>query len=254
MHPYLYIGTVSLPAYGVFCALGIVVSCLMTLFRARRFGIRADRALLVYTAALACGLLGASFTYMLITYSPQELFSMLRRGTFFREYQPGYVFYGGFLFGTAAALLAARLVKTPAHALSRVLLPSLPFAHALGRIGCFCAGCCYGRRAHWLPGVVYPENSEWIGAPAGIPLVPIQLIEAALLLLIGMLLLRRARKPRARLLRDYICLYAPVRFFMEFLRGDAIRGTFLFLSTSQWISLALLALALLPALRKRARD
>ena len=42
MHPYLHIGSISLPAYGVFCALGIVVSCVMTLFRARRFGIRAD--------------------------------------------------------------------------------------------------------------------------------------------------------------------------------------------------------------------
>lgn len=77
---------------------------------------------------------------------------------------------------------------------------------------------------------------------AGIPLVPAQLIEAALLLAIGAILLRRARNPRANLLRDYIRLYAPVRFFMEFLRGDAIRGAFLFLSTSQWIGLALLAL------------
>lgn len=154
MHPYLHIGSISLPAYGVFCALGIVVSCVMTLFRARRFGIRADRMLFVYTAALVCGLLGAAFTYMLITYSPQELFSMLRRGAFLREYQPGYVFYGGFLFGAAAALLAARAVKTPVRALSRALLPCLPFAHALGRVGCFFAGCCYGREARWLPGVV----------------------------------------------------------------------------------------------------
>ena len=194
MHPYLHIGSISLPAYGVFCALGIVVSCVMTLFRARRFGIRADRMLFVYTAALVCGLLGAAFTYMLITYSPQELFSMLRRGAFLREYQPGYVFYGGFLFGAAAALLAARAVKTPVRALSRALLPCLPFAHALGRVGCFFAGCCYGREARWLPGVVYPENTEWVGAPAGIPLVPAQLIEAALLLAIGAILLRRARE------------------------------------------------------------
>lgn len=254
MHPYLSIGSLSLPAYGVLCALGILVSCLMTLFRARRFGIRADRALFVYTAALVFGLLGASFTYMLITYSPRELFSMLRRGTFLQEYQPGYVFYGGFLLGAAAAILSARLLKTPVRALSRALLPSLPFAHALGRVGCFLAGCCYGREARWLPGVVYPENLEWVGAPAGIPLVPVQLIEAALLLLIGLLLLRRARNPRANLLCDYIRLYAPVRFFMEFLRGDAIRGAFLFLSTSQWISLALFALTLLPAFHKRARD
>ena len=179
---------------------------------------------------------------------------MLCRGAFLREYQPGYVFYGGFLFGAAAALLAARVVKTPVRALSRALLPCLPFAHALGRVGCFFAGCCYGREARWLPGVVYPENTEWVGAPAGIPLVPAQLIEAALLLAIGAILLRRARNPRANLLRDYIRLYAPVRFFMEFLRGDAIRGAFLFLSTSQWIGLALLALTFLPASRRRARE
>lgn len=254
MHPYLHIATLALPAYGVFCALGVVVSCVMTLFRARRFGIRADRALFVYTAALVCGLLGASLTYMLITYSPRELFSMLRRGAFLREYQPGYVFYGGFLLGAAAALLAARIVKTPVRALSHTLLPCLPFAHALGRVGCFFAGCCYGREARWLPGVVYPENTEWVGAPAGVPLVPTQLIEAAILLVIGAILLRRARNPRANLLRDYIRLYALIRFFMEFLRGDAIRGAFLFLSTSQWISLALLALTFLPAFRRRAGE
>lgn len=254
MHPYLHLGSISLPAYGIFCALGIVVSCIMTLLRARRFGIRADYALLVYTIALVCGLLGAAFTYMLITYSPQELFSMIRRGAFLREYQPGYVFYGGFLLSTAAALFASRLLKTPVRALSCALLPSLPFAHALGRVGCFFAGCCYGCEAHWLPGVVYPENTEWVSAPAGVPLVPIQLIEAALLLIIGTILLRLARSSRARPLRDYIRLYAPVRFFMEFLRGDVIRGSFLFLSTSQWISLVLLAFTLLPAFRERASD
>lgn len=234
MHPYFTLFGKSFPAYGVLCAIGVVFALVFGIIRARRAGLCPYRTIILFTFSLALGLSGAVFTHLIVTYSPAEIFSMLKSGEFFSLYQPGFVFYGGFIFGLIGAYASSRLFGFTLSRYAPALLPALPFAHAFGRVGCFLAGCCYGIHCTW--GFVHPD---------GVSRFPVQLSEAFLLAFIMLALLKNEKNRRMSTLRLYVLLYAPVRFFLEFLRGDEIRGIFL-LSTSQWISLILFALALLP--------
>ncbi len=160
---------------------------------------------------------------------------------------PGLTFYGGLLGGAAGALLFVWRYGLPLGAVGDAAAPSLALAHALGRCGCFLAGCCFGRPARppW-PGVLFRHPV----APAtvlggGVPLHPVQLYEAAGLLLLGaaLLLARRSPRLRGRLLALHLAGYALLRLGTEALRGDPLRGSLGGLSTSQLIALATLLAA-----------
>lgn len=158
----------------------------------------------------------------------------------------GQVFYGGLLGGLLAGFVSLRARKLDMKAYADLYAPAIPLFHVFGRIGCFLAGCCYGME--WKHGIVY-EHSP--GAEAnGVPRLPVQLIEAgwnlALFLFLAALFIQGIWK--GRLLLIYLALYAVARFGLEFLRGDAIRGIWLGLSTSQWISLGILSGILIYAL------
>ena len=152
----------------------------------------------------------------------------------------GGVFYGGLIGAFAAMFLYVRHYKLDFRDVTDILVPSVLLFHAFGRVGCFCAGCCYGKEAAW--GVVFEHS---LGAPNGVPLIPVQLFEAGfnLLVLAAMLIIRPERKRPGSLLPLYLIAYAIGRFVLEFFRGDENRGVFL-LSTSQWISLAILPAAI----------
>lgn len=125
--------------------------------------------------------------------------------------------------------------------------PAIPLFHVFGRVGCFLGGCCYGLPSAW--GFVYRYSP--VAEANGVSRFPVQLVEAAWNLVLFLLLARLQRRGRDRLLPLYLALYAPARFLLEFLRGDAYRGIFLGLSTSQWISLFLFPAALYALLRPR---
>ena len=147
------------------------------------------------------------------------------------------IFYGGLFGGILGSLLGARLAKTKLVDFLNPVVPALPLAHAFGRIGCFCAGCCYGVPTSSCMGVVYEHPIG--GAPVGISLLPVQLFESGLNLLIFLLLIVFSRKTKSKtlVLPLYIISYGCVRFFLEYYRYDAVRGSLLGLSTSQWVSI-----------------
>jgi phosphatidylglycerol:prolipoprotein diacylglycerol transferase len=107
-----------------------------------------------------------------------------------------------------------------------ILVPSVLLFHVFGRLGCFFAGCCYGRETTWAIAI----NG----------LIPVQLIESGfnLLILMEILLFRPERERPGVLFPMYLTVYACGRFLLEFMRGDASRGAFLIFSTSQWISVS----------------
>ena len=131
-----------------------------------------------------------------------------------------------------------------------LLIPSVPLVHAFGRIGCFCGGCCYGIPFDPPIGIAFTNSPV---APNGIPLFPVQLVEAGLNFLLFFFLLWFAGKPRpqGRILGAYVIAYAVIRFVLEFLRYDYERGILWVFSTSQWISLLLFPTALFFLLRRR---
>lgn len=160
----------------------------------------------------------------------------------------GSVYYGGLL----ALLAVLGLYRRRRHLGdddSDLVAAVIPLFHAFGRIGCFLCGCCYGVECRF--GVTY--HYAVVELANGVPRLPVQLIEAVFnFALFAFLTIQFYKaKNRGLLLHFYLFAYPVFRFFMEFLRGDAYRGIWCGLSTSQWISLLLLLGNGIVFLRKR---
>lgn len=147
----------------------------------------------------------------------------------------GQVFYGGLLGGILAGYIYLRIKKMDVAEYADLFAPAIPLFHAFGRIGCFLGGCCYG--IEWEHGITYTNSLAT--AANGVPRLPIQLIESGFnFLLFAMLAFFFIKGiQRGRLIIIYLMTYAAARYIFECFRGDSIRGIWLGLSTSQWISL-----------------
>lgn len=154
----------------------------------------------------------------------------------------GLVFYGGLIGAFLGGFFYIMHYKTPTAPMIDLGVSGIPLFHAFGRVGCFLSGCCYGCEYDGAFAVTFPADNAG-GAPSGVPLLPVQLIEAALnILLWGVLLLVYRRTRRNWLISGlYLVSYGIMRFVLEFFRGDIIRGSVGELSTSQFISIFIVA-------------
>lgn len=249
MHPILFtIAGKPFYTYGFLAMLGFLAAIATWAFLSRRrpgwpAGLSSDLGALL----LLAGILGARLAYVLANLpdfiaNPAEIV---------RIDHGGLIFYGGLLLASLALVLFARIRRLPLWALADFAIPGLAVGHALGRIGCYCFGCCYGCPARAIPslGVVYPLTSDVGAAHPGIPLYPVQLAEAAALLLLWLLLVALYLRPAPRrrpgvLFAIYLLLYPPVRFALEFLRGDPRQPAFAGLDVAQLLSLLLFAVGI----------
>ncbi|MBF0312870.1 MAG: prolipoprotein diacylglyceryl transferase [Oligoflexia bacterium] len=145
---------------------------------------------------------------------------------------------GGLVFHGALVGLLLALPLFPKQTISPLFI-GLSFGHAIGRVGCFIANCCYGK--------LCSHNYPWCIDGR----YPVQLYEALLLLLLGFFLLLQIKSAKIKVIPYlYLFLYSCMRFLLEFLRGDdEIRGMILFFSSAQWFFLILMLVAIaLPAL------
>lgn len=217
-------------------ALGIVAVLLFSTMRRKRLGLRADDTIHLLMLCIVGALIGAKLLYI-VTIIPVivKYPDILNQPKALMElFINGYVFYGGLIGAFFAAWIYCRKYTVDFTAVGALFAAAAPLFHVFGRIGCFLAGCCYGVAARW--GVTYTES---LGAPNGIALVPIQLFESAVDLLIFFVVLLYQRRWLKGSLTLYLVSYSVCRFILEFFRGDRIRGLLLGLSTSQWISAAI---------------
>lgn len=241
MHPYFHIFGLELPAYGIMALVGALIAGVFVVLHNRggRFVPQGDLGLaMVY--ALAGVLIGAKALSLLtaIPYFIENFSTIFSSVAHFAAFLlNGWVFYGGLIGGFIGGYIFCRSYKVDFLAACAAVVPAIPLFHVFGRIGCFLAGCCYGVE-HEM-GIVFESS---LSAPNGVPLLPVQLIEAAanVVIFAVVVLAQRGMKAKWQVLPLYVILYAVMRFTLEFWRGDAGRGVAL-LSTSQWISLALLA-------------
>ena len=150
----------------------------------------------------------------------------------------GSVFYGGLLGALLIGWCYIRKHRLPLSTYADIGAIAIPLFHTFGRIGCFLSGCCFG--IQWSHGITYYHSM--IEVANRVPRFPVQLAEAFvnLFLFLFLLQLYRHRKLKNHLLTVYLLVYPTCRFLLEFLRGDQYRGFLWKLSTSQWISLALI--------------
>ena len=246
MHPILIsIGSFHLPTYGTLLVLAILAGIFTAIRLGRRVGLDSGLILDFCTWVMLVALVGAKVLMVLSEWSyyrdnPGEIFSL-------STLMAGGVFYGGFLAALFFTLWYVQVQKLSFWKMADVLVPGVALGQSIGRLGCFSAGCDYGKPTQVWWGVVFtsPFAHDVAGVPLGIRLHPTQLYESfATFLIFGILLWQFPRRRReGGLFLIYVGLYAVARFFLEYLRGDADRG-FVFhhlLSTSQFIALLVLA-------------
>lgn len=151
----------------------------------------------------------------------------------------GFVVYGGIIAGILAGYIYCRVKKLEFWKYLDIVVPSIALAQGFGRIGCFLAGCCYGRETTSWCAITFTNSSY---APNGVPLVPTQLISSGLDFLHFAILVWLSGKNKipGRISALYLIFYSIGRFILEFFRGDLVRGSVGALSTSQFISIFVL--------------
>ncbi|MFN0117091.1 MAG: prolipoprotein diacylglyceryl transferase [Elusimicrobiota bacterium] len=238
MLPVLFhLGPLKLHTYGLLVAMGFYLGFFWTQkeFHLRSLPLSLLETLLV--GIVAFGLLGARVFYYLTTGHLELKTDPL---SFFKIWEGGLVFYGGFIFVLLFLAIFSRLKKLPFLKIADAFVPGLFLGHALGRLGCFGSGCCYGKPSE-LPWAVMFKNIEAL-APSFVRLHPTQLYEFFLNLIFFALaaVLSRRLKKTGLLSVFYLLGYALVRFTVEIFRGDD-RGHFFFgFSPSQILSMLMI--------------
>lgn len=253
MHPYFKLFGAQVPAYGLCMAAAMLLAVLLSWLRTRRRGGDTDKLLTIALFAVIGGILGAKLLYFLVTFTPSELIERIRENGIGYLMQGGLVFYGGLIGGLIGAFVCSLIVREKLYHYSDPVVPTLPLAHAIGRLGCFFAGCCYGKVTDSWLGMEFPTSAT--GLEPGVKVIPTQLIESGFnfLVFVFLVIFTLKRRKGYTTLFVYMMVYGVERFLLEFLRGDEIRGFLGLLSTSQWISLALIAAGVTGLILERRR-
>ena len=245
----------TIPMYGVMSAVGMLAALILLGFTRKHTRFTEDQALSAALWAIIMGFVGAKVLFWLVEIDqiiadPSYLLHTLREG---------FVFYGALIGGLVGVAIYALRKKLPFFSLTDYFIPALVLGHAFGRIGCLFAGCCYGMQCDSPISIVFPAGGA---APAGVPLLPTQIMESAFLFLLCAFLVWRLtkKKPFGTISGWYMVLYGAWRFTIEFFRNDE-RGFVGALSTSQFISIfifafgvALLLLVKFGVLKKTVLD
>ena len=256
MHPYLLIFGKTIPAYGLMAALGFGLSIVYVLLMAPKRDLDRENAGYIFCMGGIGALIGAKLLYLVISlpHLVGDLHLLASDPRLFaaRYLLGGMVFYGGLAGALIGAYSTAKSYRVDFWAYCRVLVPAAAVMAGVGRIGCFMAGCCYGVETGLPIGVEFPLSEI---APHGVSLMPVQLMEAAFDFGLAAALTVMAGRPgrSKHLLPAFVLSYGTMRFFLEYLRGDAARGSLGPFSTSQIISLAAIAATVILLLRAGKR-
>jgi phosphatidylglycerol:prolipoprotein diacylglycerol transferase len=222
-----HVGSFWLGTYGVLVSAGVLVGLFLAARFAQEQGIDPDKAWNLGILAVIASIAGAKLMLVVNDGSwylrhPAELFSLA-------TLRAGGVFYGGLIAAVAVSAWYMRRHHLPVLRTCDAFAPGIALGHAIGRLGCFAAGCCYGKPTHLPWGVTFtnPMTQEISGTPLGVRLHPTQLYEAVLefCLFLVLVWLLRTRKNNGQVIGSYMFLYGLARYFLEFLRDDPERGS-----------------------------
>lgn len=237
------VGPVTIYGYGLMIGIGVLFCILMGMMRAKKYGLKEDAVIDIAIYGLIIGFLGAKLLFIIVEWEDFIKDPMSVLGT------EGFVVYGGISAGVLAAIVYCRIKKLVFLEYFDLLSASIALAQGFGRIGCFLAGCCYGRETDSVFGVTFPTGCM---APAGVKVLPTQLFSSAgdFAIMAFLLWHYKRRKHVGDTGFVYMLVYGIGRFFIEMLRNDN-RGAVGALSTSQFISVFIVAAALLLLCRNK---
>ncbi len=221
---FIKIGSLTIYTYGFLLAIGFLLALFLFEWNLKKAGLPVKELSNLVFYLFIVAFLGSKILMILVEYKyyityPKEILGSLRAG--------GH-FFGALLFGIPFALIYLKKKKIPFLPVSDIFAPSIALAHAFGRLGCFSAGCCYGREINCPISITFtnPIAHQNTGVPLGVPLFPTQLAEAifnfANFFFLFYLLKKKVKE--GKVFSFYILNYSIWRFLIEFFRGDPDRG------------------------------
>lgn len=237
MHIYFNILGNLIPGYGLMIVLGLCLSNLIAIYVAYKYKLNIYHLILLEAYSLLGGGVGAKLLYLLVARNEINWHNLHNIYYLNMLIKGGFVFFGGLISALLCFILAGHIHHINYKTYLQKFTFLIPFAHAFGRLGCFMAGCCYGIPYNGFGHVIFPNNSL---APSGIPLFPIQLLEALCLFILSFIIWYLSTHFNYNAIIIYLFGYSMIRFCLEFLRSDIQRGFIGIFSTSQWISLLLI--------------
>lgn len=239
MLPMITLGTLKFPTYFLVISLIFSAGIFAFLRRAEERHLDRNTCLDLCLTIMLSGILGARLIFFIFE-APEYL--LANPVALLRVWEGGFVFYGGALSSAAAGIVFLKYRKEPLEPWLDAIAPVAAFGYGFGRIGCFLAGCCYGRACDLPWAVTFPEG---VDAPPGVPIHPTQLYAVFWEIGVGglLLLLERIRTVKfnpGSLFFVWMIFHALGRLVMEAFRADPRGPTLLGLTISGWTSIALL--------------
>lgn len=246
--------------YGLLLALSFIIGLLVMSRLAGRDGLDRQKVYDLGLWVLAASLVGSKLLLVLTEWDDYSARGF--REIFTRDFLlSAGVYYGGFLAAILTSVGVMWKYSLPWWRTADAFAPGIAIGQMIGRLGCFSAGCCWGKPTTAWCGVHFSDRGHEVtnvptvvahladpiqqnvwaerlgGLLSPIRLHPTQLYESAAMLLIFLLLLLlfRHRRFHGQVMLAYVMLYAIARFIIEFWRDDP-RGEVLGISTSQFIA------------------
>ena len=239
------IGNITVQGYGLMIGIGIIAAYLMTEHLAKKKAMDPDPVFSLLIFGVLGGIAGAKILYWI------TIFDEIIRdpAILWHSLTDGFVVYGGIIGGILAGYAVCRIKKISFWDYLDCATPSIALAQGFGRIGCFLAGCCYGMETDSWCAITF-TNSQF--APNHVPLVPTQIFSSVFDFAHFVLLYVITRRSKVPGFTSslYLIIYGVGRFVIEFFRGDLIRGSVGALSTSQFISIFIVAFGVVLMVKK----
>jgi phosphatidylglycerol:prolipoprotein diacylglycerol transferase len=234
MHPILFeFAGLKITTYGLIVAVAFLSSIYLASGLAKKQGINNELIFDLGFIIIIWAIIGARLLYVIIWYKEYIKDPI----SIFKVWEGGLVFYGGFIASFIASLWWIKRKKLNFLMLADIIAPFIAFGHSIARIGCFFAGCCYGRPSDChgiLCEAVFPALND------NIPRYPTQIYESFanfLNFIILIIFFKKFKNKNGDVIFLYLLNYGITRMIIEFFRGDPERGKILFLSTSTFISI-----------------
>jgi len=242
MYPELLkIGSISIKTYGFFVALGFIAGLEYIKKNSGKFGFDKNLVTDLSFYLLISGIIGARIFYVILDfhYYRNNLLDI------FKVWQGGLVFYGGFIFSLVVGLIYCFKKNINIFKIFDLFAPGIFLGLSIGRLGCLCAGCCYGKETDLPWGIIF-TNPECL-APIGKKIHPTQIYES-IFCFINFLILNKKNNKKlfdGTTFFTGVLLYSVYRFLIEFLRGDDRGSLILGMYPSMFISIIIIIVSII---------
>ena len=244
MFPELVIFNISISMYPLCVAIGFLFGMIVADLVSSRFLVSKNESYILMCLIEIGVVIGGKVLYLLINIKQISKYynSFGLIGLFTKT---GFVFYGGLFGGLTAIKLFAMAIKKSFFRCSSLAFSVTPLIHAFGRLGCFCAGCCYGKVWSGKLTVCYKNEYRF----------PVQLLESSLNFLLFILFIILIYKNKTYFICSlYMFFYGIIRSICEFFRGDISRGFMGTISISTWISILCILIGIFVFLLLKKKD